>query len=156
MRLLLAAILAAWCSAFGQVTYTIQTIAGGAVPGGVAGLSASLGPVPAVAADASGNLYFTLSDYGVILRMDTAGNLTQITNVGGWEPGLYLGQTPEWFGGNGPAYFANYGITCLTVDAAGNIYFGANNRIFEVSNGTVTAVAGNGNSFRNEIGRAHV
>jgi hypothetical protein len=59
-------------STLGQ-TYTIKTVAGGGVPSGIAGNSASLGATTAVATDATGNVYFTVQGNHVVFRLDTSG-----------------------------------------------------------------------------------
>src|SRR5580700_4985177 len=95
MRLRFAALLtlAIACSAFGQ-TYTIQTLAGGGLPENIAGTSVGLGRITWVAVDAGGNVYFTLPDYFVVMRLDAVtGVLTRVAGNG----------TPGSSGDGGPA-----------------------------------------------------
>ena len=106
-------ILAIACSAFGQ-TYTIQTLAGGGLPENIAGTSAGLGRVTWVAVDAAGNVFFTLPDYYVVLRLDAVtGLLTRAAGNG----------TPGSSGDNGPAASAQLlSPGALALDAAGDLY----------------------------------
>src|ERR1039458_2432729 len=81
------------CSAWGQ-TYTISTLAGGALPGNIPGTSASLGyDVPQyIAADHAGNVFFV--DQNTVLRLDAAtGALTLVAGNG----------SMGFSGDNGPA-----------------------------------------------------
>src|ERR1035438_8164534 len=82
-------------SAFGQ-PYTISTFAGGGLPTGLAGTSASLyGPVGGVAIDRAGNIYFV--DHNDVLRLDAVtGALTVAAGNG----------TSGYSGDNGPAIAA--------------------------------------------------
>ena len=117
-------------------TYTIQTIAGGVLPNNIAGTSASLGSIPSVAVDKSGNVYFSAPDYGVVLRLDASTQILSIvagTGIQGYS------------GDNGPAASAELGyVTSVAVDAAGNLFILDQARVREVSGGTITTVAGNG------------
>ena len=63
--------------------YTIQTFAGGGVPQGVAGTSASLGSVAGVATDASGNVYIVLKSYSAVVRMDATTRVLTLAAVTG-------------------------------------------------------------------------
>jgi len=136
MRLLSALVLALTVSspAYGQ-TYTISTLAGGALPLNIPGTAASLSP-GYVAADPAGNLFFV--DRNTVLRLDAAtGILTRAAGDG----------TTGFSGDNGPAASAQlYFPTGIAVDSAGNLYIADtnNNRIRRVSNGVIATVAGNG------------
>ncbi len=114
MRLRFASILllAIACSAFGQ-TYTIQTMAGGGLPENIAGTSAGLGRVTWVAVDAAGNVFLTLPDYFVVMRLDAVtGVLTRVAGNG----------TPGSSGDGGPAASAQlHSPGALAVDATGNL-----------------------------------
>jgi hypothetical protein len=119
-------------------TYTIQTFAGGVLPENIAGVSASLGNVSGIAVDPQGNVLLALSDYNLVLRLDsTSGMLTRVAGNG----------TRGFGGDGGPATSAELaGPAGITVDSAGNIYItdAGNYRIRMVANGTITTVAGNG------------
>jgi sugar lactone lactonase YvrE len=97
--------------------------------------SANLSSPTTVAMDAAGNLYFV--DAGRVRKVMNG----TITTVAGNGTG---------FGGdNGPATSAQLNSPeGIGLDAAGNVYFAdaGNNRVREISNGTITTVAGNGSS----------
>ena len=138
MRLPPAILLASVMSwpASGQ-TYTISTFAGGALPAGIPGTSASLGSAPQyIAADHAGNVFF--ADQNSVLRLDaTSGILTLVAGNG----------TPGFSGDNGPATSAQLANPQgLAVDSAGNLYIADTNNqcIRKVANGVITTVAGNG------------
>ena len=118
-------------------TYTISTFAGGALPAGIPGTSASLGSAPQyIAADHAGNVFF--ADQNSVLRLDaTSGILTLVAGNG----------TPGFSGDNGPATSAQLANPQgLAVDSAGNLYIADTNNqcIRKVANGVITTVAGNG------------
>ncbi len=139
MRMILACIftLAISCSGFGQ-TYTIRTVAGGALPNNIVGTSASLGPVIAIAGDTTGNVFFSAGNYGIVLRMAaTTGTLTVLAGNG----------IVGYSGDNGAATSAELvWPTGISVDVSGNVYIAdfADNRVRKVANGVITTVAGNG------------
>ncbi len=91
-----------------------STFAGGGVPQGVAGTSASLGSVTGVATDAAGNVYIALKSYSAVVRMDaTTKVLTLVAGTG----------TPGYSGDNGPAASAQLnGPAGMALDTAGNLY----------------------------------
>jgi trimeric autotransporter adhesin len=141
MRRLLLIFVTFSCTTSAQ-TYTISTIAGGALPVNIAGTSASLdsdAPL-AITADRSGNVFFV--DQGAVLRLDAvSGLLTAVAGNG----------TTGFSGDNGSATSAQLNIlqtagAGLAVDSGGNLYISdaGNNRIRKVSNGIITTVAGNG------------
>jgi sugar lactone lactonase YvrE len=138
MRLLSAAILTLTVSfcALGQ-TYSIRTFAGGGLPVNIPATSAVLQQPGYVAVDAEGNLFFSVINHAV-LRLDaTTGSLTLVAGNG----------TAGYSGDDGPASRAQLDTpTGLAVDSAGNVYIAdfRNNRIREVSDGTITTVAGTG------------
>jgi sugar lactone lactonase YvrE len=118
----------------------ITTVAGNGTPGysgdnGPAA-SAELAYPFGVAVDSAGNLY--IADNGNNrIRKVSGGVITTVAGNG----------TPGYSGDNGPATSAElndpYGVA---VGATGNLYIAdyGNNRIRQVSNGTITTLAGNG------------
>jgi uncharacterized protein (TIGR03437 family) len=146
MRLPLAPILAALVSGavFGQ-TYTIQTFAGGGLPENIPGPSASLSRVTWVAVDRAGNVFMTLPDHHVVLRLDTAGLLTRVAGNG----------MAGYSGDNGPATSARLlDPGPLAVDSAGKLYLADGNRVRLVANGIITTVAGGGTASPGDNGPA--
>jgi uncharacterized protein (TIGR03437 family) len=116
----------------------MTTVAGNGTPG----FSGDNGPATAaqldwptgVAVDAAGNLYIADSDNNRIRKVSNGVIATVAGN------GL-----PGYGGDGGPAASAQlYGPLGVAVDAAGNLYIADANRIREVSNGTITTVAGGG------------
>jgi uncharacterized protein (TIGR03437 family) len=128
------------CSAWGQ-TYTISTFAGGGLPVGIPGISASLGSdllqgPQYIAADRAGNVFFPYQN--AVLRLDAITGILAVAAGNG---------TQGYSGDNGLATNAQFnGLAGLAVDSAGNLYIADrdNNRIRKVSNGMITTVAGNG------------
>jgi sugar lactone lactonase YvrE len=119
---------------------TITTIAGTGVAGfsgdNGAASAAQLSNPTALAVDANGNLYITDTDNQRIRKISG----TTITTV--------AGNGEQGFSGGGGAATAA-GIDSpngVAVDAAGNIYIADthNQRIRQVSNGTISTIAGNG------------
>jgi sugar lactone lactonase YvrE len=119
-------------------TYTMRTFAGGALPENLAGVSASLGEIYGLAIDSAGNVFLSLGDYSVVVRLDAGtGVLTRVAGTG----------TPGYSGDGGPAASAQLsGPTGIAVDSAGNLYIAdsGNFRVRMVSAGVITTVAGNG------------
>jgi sugar lactone lactonase YvrE len=114
----------------------ITTVAGGGNGGdGSAATNANVGHVYGMAVDANGNLFITAGDY--IREVGTNGII--ITVAGGGKGGVSLGDG----GAATNAYLApTYGVV---VDANGNLFIAAGNRIREVgTNGIITTVAGGG------------
>jgi trimeric autotransporter adhesin len=121
-------------TSFGQ-SYTISTIAGAGWD--IPGLFANLSQMEGLATDGGGNVFIALTDYSVVLRLDTSGQLSLVAGTG----------IPGFGGDDGPATLAQLsGPTGVAVDSAGNVYIeDANNgRIRMVSNGVITTVAGGG------------
>ena len=100
-------------------------------------VNAALNAPSAVATDAAGNLYIA----------DSENN--QIRKVSGGIIGTIAGNlSPGFAGDGGPA--ANASLLSpfgLTVDSSGNIFIADsfNNRVREISGGTIRTVAGDGN-----------
>ena len=121
-------------------TYTVTTIGGmGRLPYSGDGQSAAtvdLFSPTRIAFDRAGNLYFTEAYYGRVFRLDAAGKLKAIAGNG---DGVFSGQ-------GGPATAAGLGpVGGIAVDAAGNVYFGASDRICKVgADGVLRVIAGNG------------
>jgi uncharacterized protein (TIGR03437 family) len=125
-------------SASGQ-TYTMQTVAGGALPVNIPGPSASLGTVNGVTVDTAGNAFIVVGNYHVVLRIDAASGTVTLAAGNG---------IPGYSGDNGPATSAQLNYPQgVAVDASGNLYIADsnNNRIRKVSGGVITTVAGDGN-----------
>jgi sugar lactone lactonase YvrE len=132
--------------AFGQ-PYTITTVAGGALPVGIPGTSASIRTPQSVAVDAAGNVFFTAG--GAVLRLDAATGILTLAAGDG---------TCSYSNGDGPATGATLcDARGIALDAAGNLYIADidNNRVRKVSNGVITTVAGNGTTgFSGDSGPA--
>ena len=134
----LSLVVAVATSASGQ-TYTMQTVAGGALPVNIPGASASLGTVNGVAVDTAGNAFIVVGNYHVVLRVDAASGMITLAAGSG---------IPGYNGDNGPATSAQLNYPqAVAVDASGNLYIADsnNNRIRKVSGGVITTVAGDGN-----------
>jgi uncharacterized protein (TIGR03437 family) len=139
MRLLPAVLLTFAMSgiASGQ-TYTISTIAGGALPVNISGTSARLYGPDSVAVDKTGNIFFAEPNEHVVLRLDaTTGVLTLVAGDG----------TVGFSGDNGSATSGQMVYPeRVALDSTGNLFIAdtQNHRIRKVSNGVITTVAGNG------------
>jgi sugar lactone lactonase YvrE len=134
----LSLVVAVATSASGQ-TYTMQTVAGGALPVNIPGPSASLGTVNGVTVDTAGNAFIVVGNYHVVLRIDAASGTVTLAAGNG---------IPGYSGDNGPATSAQLNYPQgVAVDASGNLYIADsnNNRIRKVSGGVITTVAGDGN-----------
>jgi sugar lactone lactonase YvrE len=123
---------------------TISTYAGGGLPAAGPATATGLSLLGGIARDPAGNLYFS-SFSGVILKMDSAGNLS-----------VFAGTGPCCFSGDGgPATSAQLSIMPfiptppVKTDPAGNVYLvdyaGVVRRIDHVT-GIITTVAGTPNS----------
>ena len=103
----------------------------------VPALSAPLGALGSMAADAQGNVYAADSGNNIVIRISPDGVLTVVAGNGAYG----------FSGDEGPATSASLRRpTAVTIDSAGNLYIvdQGNERIRKVSEGTITTVAGNG------------
>jgi uncharacterized protein (TIGR03437 family) len=138
LRSIVALTLALASAALAQ-TYTMKTFAGGALPENVPGASASLGNVYGIAIDNLNNVFLSLGDYHIVVRVDAnTGVVTRVAGTG----------TAGYNGDNIPAATAQLSSpTGLAVDAAGHLYIAdaGNFRIRMVSGGgIITTIAGDG------------
>jgi sugar lactone lactonase YvrE len=141
-----AAALALCTGATAQPVY-VQLIAGLGVPGNQPGPTANLGAVGGVAIDGAGNVYLSLSNYGIIEKLDGSGTLSRFAGTG----------TPGFAGDGGSALAAQFSApSALALDGAGNLYIAdsGNKRVRKVavSTGIVTTVAGGGNQDESSEG----
>jgi len=116
----------------------LTSVAGWAQPAPIMAVDAAIGSPAAIAADASGNVYFISSNNNRVFKVDQNGILTTVagSSVAGFS------------GDGGPAVSAGLNNPSgLTVDKAGNLYIAdsGNGRVRMVSpSGIITTVAGNG------------
>jgi uncharacterized protein (TIGR03437 family) len=120
-------------------TFAGNGTAGGNGDGGAA-TSAQLNAPQGVAVDSSGNVYIADTANGRVRKVSASGTISTVAGSGA------IG-----YGGDGGAATSAqlYTPSAVAVDAAGNLYIAdfSNNRIRKVStSGTITTVAGNGNS----------
>ena len=103
-----------------------------------------------VAVDSSGSLYIADTGYSTVWKFSN-GTLTRVAGYG-------IPNVQGFSGDNGPAIFARLSQpAAVAVDSSGNLFIAdsANYRIRDVSNGTITTVAGNGkNSSSGDNGPA--
>lgn len=126
---------------------TINTYAGGGLPAAGPATATGIGRVRGLARDTAGNFYFH-SNAGVILKMDSTGNLSVFAGNG----------TCCFSGDGGPAtsatlstiFFSTATIFEVKTDAAGNVYFAdaLDNVVRRVDavTGLITTVAGTPNT----------
>ena len=131
---------------FGQ-NYTISTVAG--TGWDMPGLSANLSNLEGLAVDGAGNVFMTLTNYSVVVRLDTSGQLSLVAGNG----------ISGFSGDGGPATLAQISSpTAVAMDAAGNLYIedAGNGRIRMVSNGVITTIAGGGTGDDGPATNAHL
>jgi uncharacterized protein (TIGR03437 family) len=123
---------------------TITAFAGNGTSGsggdGGAATSAQLNSPEGVAVDSAGNVYIADSGNARVRKVDASGTISTVAGNG----------TPGYGGDGGAAAGAQlYTPTAVAVDGAGNLFIADfnNSRIRKVSaGGTISTVAGNGNS----------
>lgn len=106
-------------------------------PSGVEATSIPLAQPGGIAFDAAGNLYIADTDDQIVQEVNLAGIITTVAGTG--EQGFS--------GDGGPATSADLDSPVgVAVDGSGNIYIADthNQRIREVTNGTITTIAGTG------------
>ncbi len=144
MKTALALVLALAMASIGSSqTYTIHTVAGGGLPVNEPASSAGLGPVSAVAIDASGNIFAALSVYNIVVRVDArTGYVSLVAGTG------RFGYNGDNIAATTAQLAAPWGVA---VDSAGNLYIAdvVNHRVRKVTNGVITTVAGTGSQGYN-------
>ena len=120
----------------GAQQYIISTVAGGAAPPPSAALAASIGDPTRIAADTSGNIYF--SSLHSVFKVTPSGAMSRVAGNG----------RPGNSGDGGPATAAQLNFPMgLAFDAAGNLYIADRdaNVVRKVTpSGTIQTVAGTG------------
>ena len=119
----------------------ISTFAGGGAALGDNGpaTSAQLSAPSGVALDAAGNVFISECGGNRVRKVTPTGTITTVAGTG--QSGS--------FGDGGPATAATLNcVSAVAVDASGNLYLSdiGNNRVRKVSQGTITAFAGTGQS----------
>jgi len=123
---------------------TITTVAGTGQSGfsgdGGPALSARLGYTQGIALDSRGNLFIADAQNDVVREVSaSSGQISTVAGLGG--------QCCNFSGANGPATNATLSPWSVAVDSKGNLYISdpGNSLVLEVSNGTLTVVAGQPN-----------
>ena len=122
-------------SMLGAQTYTISTVAGGALPTVGLRLAASLGSVNGVAVDPNGNVYLSATDYNVVLKLNASSGAIELEAGNGIS---------GYSGDNGPAASAQLSAPRdIAVDSAGDIFIAdGRSRVRKVSSGAISTVGG--------------
>jgi sugar lactone lactonase YvrE len=132
-RLFALLALAGICAIAAAQSYTIQTFAGGGTPANGLAASASLGTIGGVAVDGSGTVYISLTQYQVVVRVDSSGNLIPVAGNG------TLGSS----GDGGPATSAQLNDPAgIAFDSSGSLFIADTNNdsVRKVSNGIITTL----------------
>lgn len=128
-----------------NATGIISTLAGNGTQGytGDGGLAtnASIAGLQGITGDATGNIYFTDFNSGVVRKINTSGIISTVAGTG----------TPGYSGDGGPATSAQlYSPNGISMDAAGNIYVGDDypyNVVRKINtSGIISTVAGGSSS----------
>jgi hypothetical protein len=125
-------------AALSAQVYSLQTVAGGALPENAEATSVSLGSaITAVAVDALGNVYLALESRHVVLRVSWTGVIARFAGNG----------YPGYAGDGGSALVARLNRPSgLAVDAQMNVYIAelGNRDVRKVANGIISTFAGGG------------
>jgi uncharacterized protein (TIGR03437 family) len=112
-------------------TYTFKVIAGGALPVNLPAPSVDIGS-GYVATGPSGDVFISLTQYNIVVKLSATGNLDLVAGNGSWG----------YSGDGGPATSAQISAGPITVDNSENLYLVSDSTIREISNGTITTIAG--------------
>ncbi len=114
-------------------TYTFKTVTGGALPVNLPATSVDIGR-GYVATGPSGDVYMSLAQYNIVVKLSATGSLELVAGNGSWG----------YSGDGGPATSAQIAAGPITVDNSENLYVVSGSRIREISNGTIMTIAGTG------------
>jgi uncharacterized protein (TIGR03437 family) len=112
-------------------TYTFQTVAGGALPTNLPATSVDI-VNGYVATSPSGDVYMSLTQYNIVVKLSATGSLDLVAGNGAWG----------YSGDGGPATSAQISAGPITVDNSGNLYVVSGSTIREISNGTIMTIGG--------------
>ncbi len=112
-------------------TYTFKTVAGGALPVNLPATSVDIAS-GYVATSLSGDVYMSLTEYNIVVKLSATGSLDLVAGNGSWGNS----------GDGGPATSAQITAGPITVDHSGNLYVVSGSTIREISNGTIMTIAG--------------
>jgi uncharacterized protein (TIGR03437 family) len=112
-------------------TYTFKVIAGGALPVNLPATSVDIAN-GYVATGPSGDVFISLTQYNIVVKLSATGNLDLVAGNGSWG----------YSGDGGPATGAQIIAGPITVDNSGNLYLVSDSTIREISNGTIMTIAG--------------
>jgi uncharacterized protein (TIGR03437 family) len=112
-------------------TYTFKVIAGGALPVNLPATSVDI-QSGYVAIGPSGDVFISLARYNIVVKLSATGSLDLVAGNGSWG----------YTGDGGPATGAQIIAGPIAVDNSENLYLVSNLTIREISNGTITTIAG--------------